>query len=341
MLPVVIGGILVAALYNPIERLDSLNAAIVNEDEPVTIDDQTRAARATAHRGSRRGVGRARHANLTWTISNAEDADGRPRRRHLRRGHHDPRELLGRRDLDGARRRRPSGRPSRCTTPPDSLVVDDAITAQVATAAASSWATQLSSVYLENVFLGFTTLGNQLGTAADGATQLADGAAQAADGAAQLPDGISQLGRRHGRSWRTARHSSRAGSTRSPTASAAPPSGANASRRASTTAAAGVQNQDLKDAAGQSASNADQATKQAGALALTLGNPAPETPGLAQQLGALAAQCVPPVRVRRSALSCEAAAATAGSAAQNAVAVATSAGTTAAYANGTPTGSPL
>jgi hypothetical protein len=40
LLPVLIGGILVAALYNPAERLDNMNAAIVNEDEPVTIDDQ-------------------------------------------------------------------------------------------------------------------------------------------------------------------------------------------------------------------------------------------------------------------------------------------------------------
>lgn len=40
LLPVLIGGILVAALYNPTERLDRLDAAIVNEDEAVTIDDQ-------------------------------------------------------------------------------------------------------------------------------------------------------------------------------------------------------------------------------------------------------------------------------------------------------------
>ena len=35
LLPVVIGGILVAALYNPVERLDGMRAAIVNNDEPV------------------------------------------------------------------------------------------------------------------------------------------------------------------------------------------------------------------------------------------------------------------------------------------------------------------
>ncbi len=61
-------------------------------------------------------------------------------------------------------------------------------------AAASILGRQLSEVYLENVFLGFTTLGDQLGTAADGARQLADGASSAADGAAQLPGGITQLG---------------------------------------------------------------------------------------------------------------------------------------------------
>ena len=40
LLPVVIGGILVAALYNPSSRLDSMHAAIVNNDQPVTINGQ-------------------------------------------------------------------------------------------------------------------------------------------------------------------------------------------------------------------------------------------------------------------------------------------------------------
>ena len=40
LLPVVIGAILVAAFYDPAERLDGVTAAIVNDDDPVTIDDQ-------------------------------------------------------------------------------------------------------------------------------------------------------------------------------------------------------------------------------------------------------------------------------------------------------------
>ena len=41
LLPAVIGGILVAALYNPTERLDAMNTAIVNNDEPVEVNGQT------------------------------------------------------------------------------------------------------------------------------------------------------------------------------------------------------------------------------------------------------------------------------------------------------------
>ena len=52
---------------------------------------------------------------------------------------------------------------------------------------------QISTAYLENVFLGFTTLGEQLGEAADGADQIADGIQQSADGSAELASGIDQL----------------------------------------------------------------------------------------------------------------------------------------------------
>lgn len=79
------------------------------------------------------------------------------------------------------------------TTSPDSRVVDEAITNEVARAAATVVGRQVSTVYLENVFLGFTTLQEQLSDAASGATELADGANTAADGAAELPAGANQL----------------------------------------------------------------------------------------------------------------------------------------------------
>ncbi|MBD3940343.1 YhgE/Pip domain-containing protein [Microbacterium sp. NEAU-LLC] len=191
LLPVVIGGILVAALYNPTERLDSLTAAVVNEDEPVTIDGQMVPLGRQLTAGLVEGSDDV-DSNLTWTISNADDAAA-----GLADGTYAAVITIPENFSAAATSTQPGETPEQATikvtTPPDSLIVDDAITSQVASVAASSMGTQLSQVYLENVFLGFTTLGDQLGTAADGATQLADGATQAADGAAQLPAGITQL----------------------------------------------------------------------------------------------------------------------------------------------------
>lgn len=192
LLPVVIGGILVAALYNPVERLDGLTAAIVNDDEPVTIDGQTVPLGRQLTAGLVEGTDEL-DSNLTWTISNADDAAS-----GLADGTYAAVITIPENFSAAATSTRPGEVPEQATievqTPPDSLIVDDAITAQVANAAASTMGSELSSVYLENVLLGFTTLGDQLGTAADGATQLADGAQQAADGASALPGGIAQLG---------------------------------------------------------------------------------------------------------------------------------------------------
>ncbi|MHC2999701.1 YhgE/Pip family protein [Microbacterium sp. HJ5] len=191
LLPVVIGGILVASLYNPVERLDGLQAAIVNEDEPVTIDDQLVPLGRQLTAGLVEG-GEDQPSNLTWTISNADDAAS-----GLADGTYAAVITIPENFSAAATSTQPGETPERATievqTPPDSLIVDDAITAQVTTAAAALMGEQLSQVYLENVFLGFTTLGDQLGEAASGATQLADGASQAADGATQLADGMPQL----------------------------------------------------------------------------------------------------------------------------------------------------
>lgn len=192
LLPVVIGGILVAALYNPVERLDGLNAAIVNEDDPVTIDGQYVPLGRQLTAGLVEGSD-DQPSNLTWTLSNSKDAaEG------LAEGRYAAVVTIPENFSAAATSTQPGSTPERATidvqTPPDSLVVDDAITAQVTSAAASLMGDEISQVYLENVFLGFTTLGDQLGVAADGAGDLADGAQQAADGAAKLPDGATQLG---------------------------------------------------------------------------------------------------------------------------------------------------
>jgi len=197
LLPVVIGGILIAALYNPVERLDGMHAAIVNDDEPVTIGEQYVPLGRQLSAGLVEGSDELA-SNLTWTISNDEDAAA-----GLADGTYDavitiPANFSAAATSTAGASDGSGGVAEQATisvqTAPDSLIVDDAITAQVASAATSIMGEQLSSTYLENVFLGFTTLGDQLGTAADGAHQLADGAAQASTGAVSLADGIRQLG---------------------------------------------------------------------------------------------------------------------------------------------------
>ena len=328
LLPVLIGGILVAALYNPAERLDNMSAAIVNEDEPVTIDDQLVPLGRQLTAGLVEGSDEIA-SNLDWTISNAQDAaEG------LADGTYQAVVTIPDNFSAAATSTAPGGVPEQATievsTPPDSKVVDDAITAQVTSAAASILGTQLSEVFLENVFLGFTTLGDQLGEAAGGARQLADGAAQAADGAAQLPGGIAQLG--DGAS-QLASGAGQLGSgldtIASGTGDAA--NGANQLAAGLDTAAAQVNNQELVGAAQATATYAATTASQTAGVAQSVG-------GLAQTLGGLAAECLASGASQAFCDEVGAAAASAGTAATDAVAAATSAGYTSGYAAPTAAG---
>lgn len=191
LLPALIGGILVVALYNPTTRLDAMNAAIVNEDEPVTIKGQTVPLGRQLTAGLVEGSDDT-DSNLTWTISNAEDAAA-----GLADGTYAAVVTIPENFSAAATSTQPGETPEKATievtTPPDSRIVDDAITAQITSTAATLTGEQISTAYLENVFLGFTTLGDQLGEAADGADQIADGIGQSADGSAELASGIDQL----------------------------------------------------------------------------------------------------------------------------------------------------
>ncbi len=191
LLPVLVGGILVAALYNPVERLDSVSAAIVNQDEPVKINGQTVPLGRQLTAGLVKGSD-DQASNLDWTISNAQDAaDG------LADGTYNAVITIPAGFSAAATSTANGASAEQATisvqTAPGARVVDDAITAQIAQTATTVFGQALSKTYLKNVFVGFTTLSQQLGDAADGAAKLATGAQSAADGAAQLPGGASQI----------------------------------------------------------------------------------------------------------------------------------------------------
>ena len=199
LLPVLIGGILVAALSNPTERLENISAAIVNNDKPVTIDGQLvplgRQLTAGLIEGAGEGDGNSAGSetgNLGWVISNSADAAA-----GLADGTFSAVVTIPENFSAAATSTADADTATQAVidvqTPKNSLLVDDAITTQVTQTAAAVMGTQLSQFYLENVFLGFTTLGDQLGEAADGAGKLASGARSAHDGAVSLGDGATAL----------------------------------------------------------------------------------------------------------------------------------------------------
>ncbi|MGN7948597.1 YhgE/Pip domain-containing protein [Microbacterium sp. 22215] len=196
LLPAAVGGILVAALQNPTERLDSMTAAIVNLDDPVEIDGQLTPLGRQLASGLVEGSDDL-DSNLTWVISNEDDAaEG------LADGSYQavitiPEDFSAAATSAGQAISDGGGDAEQATikvtTPDDGLVADDLITSQIANVAASSMGTLLSEATTENILVGFTTIGDQIGDAADGAVKLASGARDAATGAAAIPDGATQL----------------------------------------------------------------------------------------------------------------------------------------------------
>ncbi|MFF7291592.1 YhgE/Pip family protein [Microbacterium sp. NPDC008134] len=196
LLPAAIGGILVTALQNPTERLDSMTAAIVNLDEPVEIDGQLTPLGRQLASGLVEGSDDL-DSNLTWVISNEDDAaEG------LASGDYQavitiPEDFSSAATSAGRTISEGEGTPEKATievtTPDDGLVADDLITGQIANVAASTLGTTLSEATTENILVGFTTIGDQIGEAASGALELANGARDAATGAAAIPDGATQL----------------------------------------------------------------------------------------------------------------------------------------------------
>ncbi|WP_407319430.1 YhgE/Pip domain-containing protein [Isoptericola halotolerans] len=197
LLPVLVLGILLAALWNPMDRLDTVPAAIVNEDEPVEVDGQTaplgrQLAAGLVDGGTEDAEGS--DVNYDWTITDAEHAsDG------LADGTYAavvtiPEDFsaaatsFGSEDADDARQATID-----IATPPGGRVVDDALARVVATTATSVMGSTLTETYVDNVLVGFNTLSEGIGEAADGAGELASGAGDAASGAGDLSDGAGQL----------------------------------------------------------------------------------------------------------------------------------------------------
>ncbi|WP_158863519.1 YhgE/Pip domain-containing protein [Leifsonia sp. AG29] len=189
LVPIVIGGLLVWALWNPTERLGEVRAAVVNLDKPVTLNGQT----VPLGRQMAAGLIGAKNDNFTWVLTDRKDAD-----KGVASGEYVAVVTIPENFSKAATST--AGAPSEASqatidvrTSDKSKLVDPAISQAVTTTATAVLNKQLTSTYLENVYVGFNTLHDQLGQAASGAKSLASGLTQLAAGTHQLANGAAQL----------------------------------------------------------------------------------------------------------------------------------------------------
>jgi putative membrane protein len=182
---------LTSALGKPTADLGRAQAAIVNLDQPVTVAGQylplgrQMAAELVA------GGGRDQ-STYDWVVTDAEDAQA-----GLDSGSYVARVTIGA-DFSAAATSF-SGAPDQArratvqvTTSPRAGAFTEPVAQAVVEAAARSLAGQLVSTYLDNIYIGFTTMHDQMSQAVDAAGALVDGAGQAAAGANALQLGLVQ-----------------------------------------------------------------------------------------------------------------------------------------------------
>lgn len=189
LVPLVIGGLLVWALWNPTERLGEVKAAVVNLDQPVTVNGQT----VPLGRQLAAGLLGRKNDNFTWVLTDQKDADA-----GIADGGYVAVVTIPKNFSKAATSTAGTdGAATQATidvrTSQKSKLVDPAISQAVTTTATGILNKQLTTTYLENVYVGFNTLHDQLAKAASGAGSLSSGLTQLASGTHQLADGANQL----------------------------------------------------------------------------------------------------------------------------------------------------
>jgi len=212
LIPVLVGGLLVWALWQPAARVDRLAGAVVNLDQPVQVDGKTVPlgrqlaaalvtgsvnlsgdAAVTTGAGAADVSGSASSSTLSWQITNAADAAA-----GLADGRYATVVTIPS-TFSAAATSAGSGAAAAVQATVDIATSErsrpfDALVAKSVTATAVQMlSTQLTTTSLTSVFVGFDTLRSGLTDAASGATSLASGAGGVGDGAASLAAGASTL----------------------------------------------------------------------------------------------------------------------------------------------------
>lgn len=231
LVPLTIGGLLTWALWQPTQRLNRVQAAVVNLDTPVTVKGQTvplgrqlaaglvtssgaadasssgataspsaaatatpaPSASATPGAVVRNVSGSDSTGNFTWVVTNADDAAA-----GLADGRFATVVTIPSNFSAAATSTADAAHAQRATidikVSDRSKIADSAVAQAVTGTAVRVLGQQLTTAYLQNVLVGFSTLHDKLGEASDGATKLATGAQSLSTGAQQLASGAGQVG---------------------------------------------------------------------------------------------------------------------------------------------------
>ncbi|MFZ0531171.1 MAG: YhgE/Pip family protein, partial [Propionicimonas sp.] len=191
LVPLVVAGGFLAAGVNAEGRLHTVQAAVVNLDEPVTIDGQYTplGRQLTANL-----VDSDRQENLTWVLADEDDAKA-----GLANGDFAAMVVIpenfsaaatsfAENDGDVAEQAT-----IQVHTSPVAGIADATLGKLVAAEAAKMLNQTLTESYLDQIYIGFNDMGDQFVTLADGAEELADGTQKLADGIDEAADGSKQL----------------------------------------------------------------------------------------------------------------------------------------------------
>ncbi len=200
LVPIVVASMLGWAVVRLDDRMPTVRAAIVNHDEPVTVEGQVvpmgRQLSAALVEGP------ADRSGFTWVLSDDDDAaSGLDSGRYVARvvipeNFSEAATSYGGNALDAEHATLD------VTISPSSPVSDAEVARALADAAARSLNSDLIQGYLDRIYLGFNSSADGMRKLADGTDQLADGAGrlssgvgQSGNGARQLADGLGQLSR--------------------------------------------------------------------------------------------------------------------------------------------------
>lgn len=189
--PLIVVGTLMWGLWNPTDRLDNVTAAIVNNDEPVTINGQLTPLGRLLTAGLVDGADGT--SNYNWEITDAAEA-----KKGLESGKYVaavtiPKNFSKVATSSFSDASNPQQAIIDVTSSDKSRLVDDAITTAITSTAVNMLNQQLSASYIDNVLIGFSTLSESLGKAASGAHDLSNGLGSLANGASELSTGASQF----------------------------------------------------------------------------------------------------------------------------------------------------